>query len=72
MIFDIISGDFSNSVNIPAISCIFGFVSSFIVAFFSIKLMKKIIEKSNWLAFSIYLFIISIFALLNQYVFMWI
>ena len=70
MVFEILKGDFNSISNISAISCVLGFISSFIVAFFSIKLMFKVVEKSNWLLFSIYLFILSIFVLLNQYVFM--
>ena len=71
MLFEILKGEATIVSNISATSCILGFLASFIVAYFSIKLMYKVVEKSNWLWFGIYLFILSIFVLLNQYVFMW-
>ena len=71
MVFEIMKGDVGEISNISAISCIAGFITSFIVAYFSIKLMYRVIEKGNWLWFSIYLFILALFVLLNQYVFMW-
>jgi len=72
MIFEIVNGDIDTVNNISAISCIFGFIASFIVAFFSIKLMYKVVNNGNWLWFSVYLFVLAVFVLLNQYVFMWI
>ena len=39
-----------------------------VVALFTIKLMMKIVKRGNWIYFSIYLFLLSIFVLLNQYV----
>jgi len=71
MVFEIIKGDVGEISNISAISCIVGFITSFIVAYFSIKLMYRVIEKGNWLWFGIYLFILALFVILNQYVFMW-
>jgi len=71
MVFELIKGDFNATINISAISCIIGFVASFVVALLSIKLMLKVIEKGKWLWFSIYLFILSMIVLLNQYIFMW-
>lgn len=70
MVFEFINGDVIEFKNISAISCIIGFITSFIVAFFSIKLMYKVVKRGKWLGFSIYLLILSIFVLLNQYVFM--
>jgi len=55
--------------NINAFACIVGFVASFIVAVLTIKLMMKIVKKGNWIWFSIYLFILSVFTILNQFVF---
>lgn len=70
MLFELLKGDISSVSNISATSCILGFLASFIVAYISIKIMYKVVEKSNWLWFSIYLFVLAIFVLLNQYVFM--
>ena len=72
MIFDIIKEGGDIVCNISAVSCIAGFVVSFFMALLSIKLMYKIIKNKSWIGFSIYLFVLSIFVLLNQYVFMWI
>lgn len=55
-------------VQVDFIACIVGFLASFIVALFTIKFMMKIVKKGNWIYFSIYLFLLSIFVLLNQYV----
>jgi len=54
--------------NINAFACIVGFVASFIVAVLTIKLMMKIVKKGNWIWFSIYLFVLSIFTILNEFV----
>lgn len=54
--------------NINFWSCIVGFLSSFFIAILTIKLMMKIVKKGSWIWFSIYLFVLSIFVLLNQYV----
>jgi len=52
-------------------ACIVGFIASFVVAIFTIKFMMKIVKHGNWWYFSVYLFILSLFVLLNQYVFCW-
>ena len=57
--------------DINVLACIVGFVSSFIVAIFTIRLMMKIVKKGNWWYFSVYLLLLSIFVLLNQYCFCW-
>ena len=72
LIFDIIKEGGKSFASISAINCIAGFIASFIMALLSIKWMYNIIKKRSWLGFSIYLFILSVFVLLNQYVFMWI
>ena len=53
-------------INIGA--SIIGFFASFLVALFTIKLMMKIVKRGNWIYFSIYLLLLSIFVLINQYV----
>lgn len=55
--------------NVNAAACIVGFLASFIVAIVSIKIMLKIVKKGNWFWFSLYLFVLSIFTILNQYIF---
>ena len=72
MLFEILKGGSESVIQVPAISSIIGFFVSFVVAVFSIKLMNKVVHKGSWLGFSIYLFILSLVVLLNQYVFMWI
>jgi len=54
--------------NINVLSCIIGFLASFVVALFSIKLMLNVVKKGNWIWFSIYLFVLSIFTILNEFV----
>lgn len=71
MIFELVGGIKNGFGNVDTLSCVFGFVCAFVVALFSIKLMMKIVKKGNWWGFSIYLFLISIFVLLNQFVFGW-
>lgn len=55
--------------NVSFLNCLVGFLSSFVVAIFSIKLMMKIVRKGNWFLFSVYLFVLSVFVILNQFVF---
>jgi len=71
MFFELVDGLRSGFGNINALACIVGFIASFIVALFTIKLMMKIVKKGNWWYFSIYLFLMAIFVLLNQYVLCW-
>lgn len=54
------------AINISSI--IVGFVSSSIFGIISIKFMIKLVKKNNYKFFSIYLIILSIFLVLNQYV----
>lgn len=71
MIFELVGGIKNGFGNVDALSCVFGFVCSFIVALFSIKIMMKIVKNGNWWGFSIYLLLLSIVVLLNQFVFGW-
>lgn len=68
MLLETIDGFKTGFEDINAIGCILGFVASFIVAVFTIKIMMKIVKKGNWVWFSLYLFVLSVFVLLNQYV----
>ena len=71
MIFEIIDGcrfGFGKALALPSIV---GFLSAFVVALLTIKLMMKVIKSGNWWPFAVYLVLLSIFTLLNQYVFMW-
>lgn len=45
-----------------------GFAASFASGLFSIKFMLKLLQKFNLDAFSVYLFVLAIFLLMNQYV----
>ena len=71
MVFELAGGIKNGFGNIQALPCILGFVSAFVVALFAIKFMMKIVKKGNWWGFSVYLFLLSIFVLLNQFVFGW-
>lgn len=71
MVFEIADGIKYGFGNVQALPCILGFVSAFVVAFASIVLMMKIVRRGNWWGFSIYLFLLSVFVLLNQFVFGW-
>ena len=57
--------------DVNAISCILGFFASFLTALISVKFMMEIVKKGKWLWFSLYLFLLSIFVLLNNFVFVW-
>lgn len=67
-IFETIEGVKNGFGEVNAITCIIGFISAFIVALFTIKLMMRVVKNGNLWGFSIYMFLLSIFILLNQYV----
>ena len=69
MLFETVDGIKSGFGNINALACILGFIFSFLVALFTIKFMMKIVKNGNWVWFSLYLFLLSIFVILNNYVF---
>lgn len=71
MVFEIAGGIKNGFGEVSAFACIFGFLASFVVALFSIRFMMKVVKKGNWWGFSIYLFLLSVFVLLNQFVFGW-
>lgn len=71
MFFEIAEGVKYGFGPIKALPCIMGFIASFAVAILTIKLMMKIVKKGKWWYFSLYLFVLSIVVLLNQYVFCW-
>ncbi len=68
MIFELIGGIKSGFGEVNGLACFVGFVAAFVVALFTIKLMMKIVKKGKWWGFAIYLFILAIFVILNQYV----
>lgn len=70
MVFEIADGIKSGFGNVNALSSIVGFFAAFFVALLTIKLMMKIVKKGSWWPFAIYLLLLSIFVLLNQYVLM--
>lgn len=71
MVFEIFDMVKYGGVKVSALPCVFGFIFAFIVALFSIKFMMKIVKKGNWIGFSIYLFVLSVFVLVNQFVLGW-
>lgn len=70
MIYELIKTPFS-SIQIGVMPIVFGFVFSTIFGFLAIKFMIKIVEKNNYKYFSIYLIILSIILILNQFIFNW-
>lgn len=71
LFFELLGGIKYGFGNINIFACIIGFLTAFIVAIFTIKLMMKIVKKGNWLFFAIYLFVLSVIVLLNQFLFCW-
>ncbi len=67
MVFEIFDGVKNGFGNVNAIACILGFLAAFLVALFTIKFMMKIVKGGKWLPFAIYLFLLSIFVILNQF-----
>ncbi|HAJ77870.1 MAG TPA: undecaprenyl-diphosphatase [Clostridiales bacterium] len=61
----------SATLNVSAIALIFGFVFSAISGYFAIKFMIKIIKKAKFAWFGLYLLLLSVFLILNQYVLFW-
>lgn len=68
VLFEVFDGIRNGFGNVEALPSVVGFIIAFVVALFTIRLMMKIVKKGNWIYFSIYLFLLSIFVLLNQYV----
>ena len=55
-------------INIPAYSFVVGFFFALLSGIFAIKVMLKVIKKAKYYGFAIYLILLSIFLLLNQFV----
>lgn len=68
LVFELIDGFSSGFGQVDALSSIVGFISAFVVALFTIKFMMKIVKKGSWWYFAVYLFLLAVFVLLNQYV----
>ena len=68
LVFELIEGFSCGFGNIDALSSIVGFISAFVVALFTIKFMMKVVKKGSWWYFALYLLLLAIFVLLNQYV----
>lgn len=71
VVFEIIEGVMFGFGDINFTPCLIGFISAFVVALFTINLMMKIVKNGKWWFFSLYLFVLSIVVLLNQYFFCW-
>lgn len=71
MVFELASGFKSGFGEVNAVACIIGFVVAFVVALFTIKLMMRLVKKGSWWYFAVYLFVVAIIVLLNQFVFAW-
>jgi undecaprenyl-diphosphatase len=61
----------TSSVNIELMPTLFGFVFALLFGVFAIKIMLKVIEKAKYHYFSIYLFVLGLFLVLNSTVFRW-
>ena len=66
-LFDIGTAGF----NIPFITLFFGFVFSAVSGYFAIKFMLRIIKKAKFVWFGIYMFVLAVFVILNQYILNW-
>jgi len=71
MVFEIASGIKHGFGSVEFLPCIVGFVSAFVVALLTLKIMMKVVKKGKWWGFAIYLLVLSIFVLLNQFVLGW-
>ena len=58
------------SVNLEILPTIFGFLAALIFGVFAIKIMLKVISSAKYFYFSIYLIVLSVLILLNEYVFL--
>ena len=63
----IFSGSKITSIEISP--CIVGFIASLIFGIISIKFMKKLVKDKTYKYFAFYLIILSVFIILNQFVF---
>ena len=61
----------SVTLNISAFALVCGFVFSAISGYFAIKVMLKVIKKAKFAWFGLYLLLLSIFLILNEYIFAW-
>ena len=60
-----------SSFTVPFLPLLLGFVASAISGYFAIKLMLKVIKKARWKWFGFYMLALTVFVLLNQFVFRW-
>ena len=61
----------SNVISVSFPVLLAGFMFSAISGYFAIKFMLKVIKKAKFIWFGVYLVLLSIFLILNQYVFVW-
>ena len=61
----------STTSNISAVAMIFGFVFSAVSGYVAIKFMLKVIKKAKFVWFGVYLVVLSVILILNQFVFGW-
>ena len=61
----------SATLNISALTLVCGFVFSAISGYFAIKVMLKVIKKAKFAWFGLYLLLLSVFLILNEYVLYW-
>ena len=59
----------STVITIPVYSFVVGFFFALLSGIFAIKLMLKVIKKAKYYGFAIYLILLSVFLLLNKFVF---
>ena len=58
-------------LNISPLTMVIGFVFSMVSGYFAIRLMLKVIKKAKFAWFGVYLLLLSVVLILNQFVFGW-
>ena len=61
----------SSALTVDFLPLVLGFVSSAVSGYLAIKLMLKVIKKARFVWFGVYMLLLSVFMVLNQYVFCW-
>ena len=70
LVWELLKLDVQNA-NLQVLPAIVGFLTAALFGVFAIKIMLKVINSAKYFYFSLYLIALSVFLLLNQYVFLW-
>ena len=70
MVYELIKTPIT-TIEISVMPFVFGLLFSAVFGFLAIKFMIKLVQNKSYKYFSIYLIILSIFLILNQYFFNW-